>query len=121
LKKTTSHKCEEVIEVAEKEPKEDGYEEMKKFPPFRVWDMPEQVADDLKAFAREYAGNKVWLAIKLLLEKHKQFVTLNVRVSNLEQRISALEEFRKEATEPKSEEPEPPLTFRGRIGGKKNG
>jgi len=106
-----------------KKEKEDGYEEMKKFPPFRVWDMPEQVAIDLKSFAREYAGNKVWLAIKLLLEKHKQFATYNARITELEQRISAMEgqELKKPA-EPEEDEPEAPLTFRGRLkGGEKHG
>ena len=57
---------------------------------FIVYDIPEELIAELLQFARENAGNRAWVAIKLLLDNYK--TTTNEKIRNLDMRIAKIEE-----------------------------
>lgn len=50
----------------------------------------EQLVAELLQFARENAGNRAWVAIRLLLDNYK--TTTNDKIRNLDMRIAKIEE-----------------------------
>jgi hypothetical protein len=73
-------------EKKEEKAKEDGYSPYKRYPPFQIWDMPPEIASSLQDYARKEAGNRCWMAVKLLLERvEKEDELKEVRQSHLEE------------------------------------
>lgn len=66
--------------------KKDGYEIENRIT-FKIYDMPTVIADKLVKYAKNDAGNKVWVAIKQLME----YQELHSRISALEKKIEELE------------------------------
>ena len=50
------------------EGKEDGYEEMKRMPAFRVYDLPENKAQDLIISAKRNSEGRVWKEIVRMMD-----------------------------------------------------
>jgi len=83
----------EDMNIEEEANKTDGYNIDRRCV-FKIFDMPDELAQHLIEYAKANCGNKVWVAIKQLMELSEAYAAINdlyVQINSLNDRLCDVE------------------------------
>ena len=76
-----------------------GYSSKPKYPPFYIYDLPPEIGHNLIKYAKLHTGGKVWLALKMLLEKaeREDLEKIVKKLNEIDGRLKKIEDAHKKS------------------------